>query len=134
MSESRRATGSNEPWPATRRWSSIPLALVALLDQWRSTRVVDAAAAVSPTGAAGGASGVVAEASGVKSESPAWLVARTRYEYDMPGSRPLSLKVWTPAGTTATWAYAPSSPCLRSTLNPVSLSEWSVQVRSIWLG
>ncbi len=50
--------------------------------------------------------------------------------YVVAGVRPASARAVVSAPTVSRTAHSPSSPSFRSTSNPVSLSEASVQVRS----
>src|SRR5262249_5872143 len=65
-------------------------------------------------------------------EVPFPFVARTRYEYVVPEASPTSAYVATSVPVLATVAQCAPASALRSTANPLSSAELSVQERSIW--
>jgi hypothetical protein len=116
--------------PSTDRSTLNPVSLVELSVHDRSIDDELTAVADRLDGAAGPEAGVLAVAVFEYSESPAELVARTRYVQVVPELAVVSLYLFTFVATAAIgMKFTPSVD--RSIANPVSLVELSVQAKSI---
>src|SRR5690606_27281872 len=96
----------------------------------RLMRVADAATPLNADGAVGGSGGVVTMAVVLYAEQPSALQERTRYRYEKPGLRSVSVNSAVLGGRSAMSAYVPPGSTRRCRRNSVSSLLLSAQATS----